>query len=78
MGNKILLSKSNHYNPYVIGIGFGSLLGFMVFIYGGIYLIKTIKTHQNLVNWTVGGVLLLTVIIQFYKLTHRKRTVVQQ
>ena len=78
MGNKILLPKSNHYNPYVIGIGFGSFLGFIIFIYGGIYLIKTIKTHQNLVNWAVGGVLLLTVIIQFYKLTSRKRTVIQQ
>ena len=72
MGNKILLPQNSYYNFYVIGIGFGSLLGFMVFIFSGIYLISTIKTHQDAVNWVVGVVLLLTVIIQFYRLIYKK------
>jgi threonine/homoserine/homoserine lactone efflux protein len=72
MGNKTLLPKSNNYNFYVTGIGLGSLLGFMVFIYGGIYLIGSIKTHQDIINWSIGGILLLTAIIQVYRLRNRK------
>ena len=73
MGNKTLLPKSSNYNFYITGIGFGSLLGFVVFIYGGIYLISNIKTHQDIINWGIGGILLLTAIIQVYRLRNRKK-----
>ena len=72
MSNKTLLPKSGNYNFYVTGIGFGSLFGFMVFIYGGAYLINTIKTHQDIINWSIGGILLLTAIIQIYRFFSRK------
>lgn len=73
IGNNILLPKHNYYNFYVIGIGLGSLFGFMVFIYGGAYVIGTINTHQDIVNWIIGSILLLTAIIQFYRLLHPKK-----
>ena len=73
ISNKTLLSNNNNYNFYVTGIGFGSLLGFMVFIYGGIYLIGSIKTHQDIINWSIGGILLLTAIFQVYRLINRKK-----
>jgi threonine/homoserine/homoserine lactone efflux protein len=75
MGSKILLPKYNYYNYYVVGIGFGSLLGFMVFIYGGAYLISTINRHQDLVNWVIGSILLLTAIIQIYRVKNRKEDI---
>lgn len=65
--NKILIPSNGNYNFYVTGIGLGSLLGFLVFIYGGTYLIGIIKTHQDLINWTIGGLLLVTAIIQVYR-----------
>lgn len=76
MGNKILLPKSSYYNSYVLGAGFGSLFGFMVFIYSGIYLISTIKTHQDLINWTIGGVLTITAAISVYRALCSKMDVV--
>ncbi|MFM9909241.1 MAG: LysE family translocator [Chitinophagaceae bacterium] len=72
MGNKTLLPNNSNYNFYVVGIGLGSLFGFLVFIYGGNYLISIIKTHQNIINWSIGGILLLTAIIQIYRIRNRK------
>jgi threonine/homoserine/homoserine lactone efflux protein len=73
MGNGILVPQNRYYNLYVTGIGFGSLLGFMVFIFGGIYLISTIKTHQDAINCVIGIVLLVTAIIQFYRIIYPKQ-----
>ena len=72
MGNKILVPNKNYYNFYVAGIGFGSLFGFMVFIYGGIYLISTIKSHQDLINWIIGGILIITAAISIYRTLRNK------
>jgi threonine/homoserine/homoserine lactone efflux protein len=72
MGNKVLLPKNTYYNFYVTGIGLGSLPGFLLFIYGGAYLIGTIQTNQHIINWVVGGILLLTAAIQYYRLKNRK------
>ena len=74
ISNKTLITESKYYNFYVVGIGVGSLLGFLLFIYGGNYLIRTIKTHQNIINWTIGGILLITAIIQIYRTSQKKVT----
>ena len=73
MTNKILIPQSHYFNFYVVGIGLGSLLGFLIFIYGGNYLIGAIKTQQEIINWVIGGILLITAIIQVYR-TSRPKT----
>ena len=72
MANKILIPQSRYFNFYVVGIGLGSLFGFLIFIYGGNYLIGAIKTHQDIINWAIGGILLITAIIQIYRTSHPK------
>lgn len=67
ISNKTLITENKYYNFYVVGIGVGSFFGFLLFIYGGNYLVGTIKTHQDIINWTIGGILLLTAIIQTYR-----------
>jgi threonine/homoserine/homoserine lactone efflux protein len=66
--NNILIPKSRYYNFYVVGIGIGSLIGFIIFIYGGNYFVGTIKRHQDIINWIIGSILLTTVIVQIYRL----------
>ncbi len=56
------------YNIYVTGIGLGSILGFGVFIYGGAYLVQSLKGHQQIVNCVIGLVLFITALIQLFKL----------
>ncbi|MBS1599452.1 MAG: LysE family transporter [Bacteroidetes bacterium] len=63
----ILIQEKSHYNFYVAGIGIGTIAGFVVYIYGGNYLVSIIKDKQYILNWIIGTVLLITAIIQAYK-----------
>jgi threonine/homoserine/homoserine lactone efflux protein len=69
LNKKILLPAARHYNWYITGIGTGTLLGFMVFIYGGNYMVKQITQHQNVLNLLIGTALLVTAILQLKKIT---------
>src|SRR5258708_92752 len=69
MNKNILLPKPDHYNLYITGIGAGTILGFMVFIYGGSYFVSQITKHPYILNWIIGIVLLATVILQIKKIT---------
>ena len=68
LNKRILLPDNRNYNFYVAGIGLGTLLGFAFFIFGGNYLVNQLKANQNLVNWVIGFVLLITALIQLYKM----------
>ena len=72
ISNKTLVTESKYYDFYVVGIGVGSLFGFFLFIYGGNYLIGTIKTHQHIINWVIGCILLITAVIQIYRTSRSK------
>ena len=72
LSKTILIPESKFYNYYIAGIGVGSLLGFMLFIYGGSYFISSIKSNQYIINWIIGTVLMITVIIQVYRFFDRK------
>ena len=68
LNKKILLPNVRHYNWYTTGIAIGTILGFMVFIYGGNYMVGQITRHQSILNLAIGSVLLLTAIIQLKKI----------
>jgi threonine/homoserine/homoserine lactone efflux protein len=72
IANKVLIPTNQYFNFYVVGIAIGSLLGFLPFIYGGTYFIGSITSHQNLINWAIGGILLITAAISIYRTLRRK------
>src|SRR6476620_7787590 len=69
---KVLLPKNSHYNMYIIGIGIGTLLGNLVFIFGGQLIASKISNNQNILNWIIGGIFALTALIQLYKILKKK------
>jgi threonine/homoserine/homoserine lactone efflux protein len=74
---KVLLPRSDHYNSYIIGIGLGTLVGNLVFIFGGRLIADKINNNQDILNWSIGGIFALTAIIQIWKMI-RKKAVVHQ
>jgi threonine/homoserine/homoserine lactone efflux protein len=68
INKNILQTSFCQYNWYVIGIGLGTILGFMVFIYAGNYLVLQIQQHQTILNCIIGIVLLITATIQVMKM----------
>lgn len=72
LADRNILTNTKQYYPYIIGIGTGTIPGFMVFIYGGPYIIEKLKNHQSAVNYAVGIVLLITAAIEAYKLVSKR------
>ena len=69
---KILHPHADYYNWYTIGIGIGTMVGLLVFVYGGRLLVDVLNTKQMIVNYLIGTVFLITAIIQLAKLLRHK------
>lgn len=68
----ILRHTNNNYNIYITGIGFGTLMGNLVFIFGGRLIVDVLNTNQKILHWIIGGVFLLTAIIMIIKVVKKK------
>ena len=71
---KILLPVNKHYNFYIIGIGLGTLIGNCVFIFGGRIVAGKLQNNQHVLSWVIGGIFLVTAIIQIWKMSKKKDT----
>ncbi len=69
---KILLPKNSHYNIYIIGIGFGTLLGNCVFIFGGQLVAHKLDNNQNILSWIIGSIFAVTALIQLLRMGKKK------
>jgi len=71
--SKNILSPSNgQYNSYILGIGFGTLMGNAVFIFGGKWAIQRIANSEQYLNWVIGGIFATTAIIQLWRMLRHK------
>jgi len=69
---KILLPRNDHYNIYIIGIGIGTFIGNLLFILGGQIIADKISNNQDILNWVIGGIFLVTALIQVWKMWRKK------
>jgi threonine/homoserine/homoserine lactone efflux protein len=68
----VLKREQNHYVPYIAGIGIGTLIGHCIFIFGGKFLVDSMDAKQDVIQWTIGGIFLVTAIIQWIKMVKHK------
>jgi threonine/homoserine/homoserine lactone efflux protein len=69
---KILLPRNDHYNSYIIGIGIGTFIGNLVFIFGGQIIADRINNNQHILNWVIGGIFTITALFQIWKIMRKK------
>jgi threonine/homoserine/homoserine lactone efflux protein len=72
---KVLLPRNDHYNMYIIGIGLGTFIGNLLFIFGGRLIADKINNNQHILNWIIGGIFLLTALIQAWRMWKKKGAV---
>jgi threonine/homoserine/homoserine lactone efflux protein len=72
---KVLLPRGDHYNSYIIGIGIGTFIGNVLFIFGGRLIADKINNNQDILNWIIGGIFTITAIIQIWKIVKKKDAV---
>ena len=74
---KILLPQTRFYNLFIVGIGIGTFLGTLVFIYAGKLVSGAIQNNQSILSWIIGGIFLLTALLHTIKI-FRHRSVDHQ
>jgi len=74
---KILAPQWMHYIIYTAGVTIGTFAGTCVFIFGGRLLADKISHNQNILYFAVGGVFVVTALIQIWKM-RKKKDVVHQ
>jgi threonine/homoserine/homoserine lactone efflux protein len=68
MNKGVLMPGARQYNIYITGIGIGTIAGFMVFIFGGQYLLKIFQSNQYLVNGFIGTILFIVAFLHIRKI----------
>ncbi len=68
----ILKPGVGNYNAYTVGIGIGTFTGNCIFIFGGRLLVDHLNTSQQMLNWVIGGVFLITAFFQLYRIFKHK------
>ena len=74
---KILLPRADHYNTYIVGIGIGTFAGNLLFILGGRLIADKIHNNQHVLSWIIGGIFLITALVQMWKMFRKKDAVHQ-
>jgi threonine/homoserine/homoserine lactone efflux protein len=72
MTKKILSPRHDHYTCYVAGIGLGTLVGHLVFIIGGRFVVDEINAGQHLIYGCIGLIFGLTALFQAVRMFLRK------
>ena len=67
-----LISFTRNIDIYIFGIGTGTMLGNLVFIFGGKLIASKINNNQPILNWVIGGIFAITAIIQLWKMFNKK------
>ena len=65
---KVLDSDARSYNVYIAAIGSGTCIAFIIYGFAGNFLMNTLKAEHNVINWILGLTLLVTGLVQAYKL----------
>ena len=68
----VLQHKSDHYNTYITGIGLGTFIGNLVFIFGGRFIVDVLNTNQKILHWIIGSIFLVTAVILTIKVLRKK------
>ncbi len=68
----ILLNKNIFYNLYIGGIGIGTFLGFLIFIFGGRLIVEKMNANQSSIQYAVAGIFFLTGIFFLIKTLRSK------
>ncbi len=64
----LLHDTRREYNVYVLAIGMGTAIAFFVYGLTGHLLILFLRTNQNILNWLTGIALLITGLVQGWKI----------
>lgn len=73
-----LKPERDYYNYYTVGIGIGTVTGFMLFVFGGKLLVDSLNANQRIVNYCIGAIYLVTAVVFAVKMFLKKDKTIPQ
>jgi threonine/homoserine/homoserine lactone efflux protein len=68
----VLRQNNSDYNIYISGIGSGTFIGNLVFVFGGRFIVEVLNTNQKILHWVIGSIFLITAVILLIKVLKKK------
>lgn len=68
LDNKVIQPVSSQYDMFTVGAGCGTIGGLAVYMYGGNWLITRMNASMKNLNKAMGGIFILTAVIQLYRM----------
>ena len=69
---RVVQHRNSHYNFYIIGIGIGTFIGNLIFIFGGRFIVDVLNANQKILHLIIGIIFLLTAVILTVKVIKKK------
>lgn len=69
---RVVQHRNSHYNFYITGIGIGSFIGNLIFIFGGRFIVDVLNANQKILHLIIGIIFLLTAVILTVKVIKKK------
>ncbi len=69
----VLAHRNGDYNFYIGGIGTGTFIGNLIFIFGGRFMVEVLNTNQKLLHGIIGSIFLVTAAILAIKFIRKPR-----
>ena len=68
----VLTSRVKVLNAYIIGVGLGTFISHLIFIYGGRIAAGSLHNSEAYLNWVIGGIFSATAVIHLVKILRGK------
>ena len=68
----VLEHRNSHYNTYIAGIGTGTFIGDVVFIFGGRFIVDRLNTNEKILHLVIGCIFVVTAIIMTWRIFNKK------
>jgi threonine/homoserine/homoserine lactone efflux protein len=69
---RVLEHRNDHYNIYIAGIGTGTFIGNLIFIFGGRFVVEVLNANQKVLHLIIGFIFLITAIVLLVKMFRKK------
>ena len=74
---KVLEHENSQYNVYIAGIGIGTFIGDLVFIFGGRFIVDRLNTNEKILHLVIGCIFVVTAIIMTWRILNKKSKAIQ-
>ncbi|MBA4167258.1 MAG: LysE family transporter [Chitinophagaceae bacterium] len=70
---KVIDHQNSHYNAYIAGIGTGTFIGDLVFIFGGRFIVDRLNANEKTLHMVIGCIFVITAIIMTWRIFNKKK-----